>query len=303
MRPQNQTLMALIMACVMSLGFLGVYATGYYYNQNSEPETVFVSDSNMEFGAWDMTADFEDNLGYTSPQGFVMTPQYWYMKDIAYGQPEYHVIYRNNCTTVYLGNETWGGAITGYSGTPNPAPQRSLAFIPVLLPELNTYLLSNISITMSLPGDSDQTVNVFMLSVHNPYDPTTDTGYYTTIQSGGVYNSETEYSESFDLSQYQTLKIYSDAKQNPYHLLVIEVYDSLANGFSSYDLQLNIELSGVQATTWTQLEAVELVLGISIAGNVIVMAYMTDSLDFGGYRKDLPGKRGWSPKRKSGKRR
>lgn len=291
MRPQNQTLLAVIMALCMVAGFIGVYAVGYQYEQTASPERVFVSDSNMEIAEPDLTPLYL-NAGYTSFEPH--TPA-WYHRNVLSS-----VILKQNITMVYTGNNTWSGAVAGGN---TDCDGNSQLYVGVLLPFLKTTMLTEINITMTLPGDADQWLQVYVTSTHNPIQPTLDGGYNTDIALHWGANTETVFVLTHEVTPFEALKMYSGANARPYTYMAIELNDQANDGISAFNLELQVEFKGTPVLTWSLQDSINLVLGLSITGNIIVMAYMTDSLDFGGYRKDLSGKRAWSPKRKSGKRR
>lgn len=295
MRPQNQSLLALIMALCMVAGFIGVYAIGWNYDQTKTPETVFVSDSDTEFTTVDLRPSYEYR-GFTGVQAFnSLTSPMWY----GHSSISPYVWVYSNITMIYTGNNTWDGGVIATTGS----YYEDDVIIPITLPVAKSCLINSVSIKMNLPGDPDQSVAMSIGSVHNPYVAPSDDMYSTVIQPGTAYNNQVSYNHTSTLTPYQSLKIYGNANTNPLTYMTIQIIDTGHNGMSLFNLNLTVSISGTFVSTWSLQDSVNLALGLSIAGNVIVMAYMTDSLDFGGYRKDLPGKRGWSPKRKSGKRR
>lgn len=283
MRPQNQTLLALIMAFVMSLGFIGVYAVSYQYETTAQTEQVYSSDSDLEFLDWDTTLRYPE-----IPQPYGIGG---YMINAG-------VYEKTNTTPVFLGNDTWGASLIGFDPH-SPHYSNAYYYIPILITQAKTFITDTINITCTLAGEP-VTVDIYIGGVNNPDDntniPAVRLDQFTTT-------TETSFTKSFDLSSYEKLQWYSTSQQINSPTLTIVMYDTGFDGLSTYAMELKVIITGETTTTWSLQDSVNLVIGISIAGNIIVMAYMTDSLDFGGSRKDLPGKKGWSPKRKSGKRR
>lgn len=285
MKPINQTLLTLIIASVMILGFVGVYAIGYQYESTAIPETLFVSDSNTEFGMIDFNA-----LVLPAYYPAIYQPMY-YGKVSPLGN-----WIQSNITMVYTGNNTWGGAVNQQTG----AFYESQVYIPIKLDIAKTSLFSSIQIKMNLPGDADISTDVMISSIHNPVVLPGDSGYYTTIQPITPQTpSATTYNQTFPISTYQALKIYSDANANPEPYITIRIIDNLENGISAYNLNMTVEIIGTSVSTWSLQDSVNIVIGGAVVGNFVVGAFMLDSVDFRGYVKTLPGKSG---NRKKGKR-
>jgi hypothetical protein len=285
MKPINQTLLAIVISLMMVADFVGVYAVRYQYTQNSVPESIYVSDSNTEFG----TIDFQ---ALTPPTQFSAIYQPMYYAKVS---PLGNWI-QSNITMVYTGNDTWGGAVNSPAG----AYYESQVYIPIKMDIVKTCLITSISIKMSLPGDADIQTDATFLSVHNPVIVPTDFGFYTTIQPITASTpGATSYNQTLAITPYKALKIYSDANSNPETYLTIRIIDSLQNGMTPYNLNMTIEIMGTPVNTWSLQDSVNFVLGASIVGNCILLVYMSDAVDFGGYRKDLSNRSGGRRKKDS----
>ena len=289
MKPINQTLLTFIIAMMMILGFVGVYGIGYQYTQNANPELIFESDSNLEYGALDYAPYFELN-GYTSPG--LLQPMHYYRN------LQTSVLISNNFTMIYIGNNTWDGANPGL-GTGTYAD--SLTYINPLLPFVKSNLITSINLKMNLPGDADILVQSYIASHNNPILPLTDAEFQVDIQDVTNYDGETSYNETFTIKPYQALKMYSDANQNPYTYWAIEIYDSAHNGMTPYNVNLSFEFYGTPVTTWSLQDSINVVIGGSMIGNFVIGIFMLDFVDFRGTSKTLPGKSAWKPKRKTRK--
>lgn len=282
MKPVNQTLLTLIIAFTMLMGFIGVYAVGYEYEQTAIPESIFVSDSNLEFESMDLRPYYLSQ-GYTFP-GY-HNPMY-YTRDALTS-----VFEKANATMVYTGNNTWDSAIPVYDKPVGVTWGSSLVYINPALPFLDEYLITSINLKMNLPGDADINVESYIASQHNPVDIVLDVGSTTPIQTLTNYNGETEYDETFIITPYQALKMYSRAQVNPDDSYwAIEIYDSNEDEMSAYNLNMSFEFFGTPITTWTLQDSINVVIGASIIGNLIIGTFMIDSVDFGGAIKDLPKK-------------
>lgn len=276
MRPQNQTLLALLVALVMSIGFVGVYALSYEYevNQTQLSEVVWTTDSNAVFSEMDTSVSVPAMAGiqpYTL--GSYKTTSAGTIWD------------KNNATGVYLGNDTWGASMIGWASE-TPLYSSALYMIPFDVPEAKTFIADTITINITLPADI--TLQIYAGGYNTPVDSTLIT---PGVQLANVITTtETSYDEEITLSSYQKLQWYSASTQYETPDIVIYIYDTDRDGLSSYAMEVSIVIEGQSSTTWSLQDSVNVAIGGSIAINVLVMVYMSDSIDLGGSHKDLPSK-------------
>jgi len=275
MNPQNQTLLAAMVALVISTAFLGVYGVSYQYDLTESAESIEVwsTDSNIEFSEMD-TTDTYPALINVLPYGIGS-----YMRDNT------GVYHKNNCTPVYSGNDTWQASMIGFTAT-SPIYQSAYYLIPIDIPEAKTFIADKISINITFPVEP--IIFSFLIGGYNePQTILTPTGVtlsnqvpYSTGLYGGVY----------ELTSYQKLTWYNAAKNTDTPSMTIYISDppALRDGLSSFALAFNVSIEGRTITTWSLQDSVNVVLGGSIALNIIVAVYMSDAVDFGGVsRKDL----------------
>ena len=281
MKPINQTFLALIIALLMLSGFAGVYVVAWNFEQTRNVEILFESDSDVEFQEVNLDALFLDR-GYTPPG--IMHPQFYYRL------AQTSVFHQINMTMVYVGNNTWDAAVPCIDppvGETFPT-RNALVYVPVDLAFLKSVLVSSITLKMNLPGDADIEVEHYIASSPNPWVSDTQ-GTHAVIQDVTTYDGETTYDETFVINSVDALKIYAGANDplNDITYWAIEIYDVDGDGMTPYNINMEFSFSGTYVSTWTLQDTVNLVIGMSIIGNVIAGVYMTDGVDFGEVRKDL----------------
>lgn len=283
MKPINQTILTIIIALMMTSSFIGIYAIGQYYNDLAmDDQIIFSSDSDMEFSAIDLR-DLYTYYGYSFP-GYHVPCSYY--RDNA----ETYFI-QQNFTPVYIGNNTWSGAVPPVP-TPSPLPYwgGSLVYVGILMPILKSYLISSIHLKMDLPGDPEQYLVMYLASHNNPYTMS-DISYQVNmpVQWCQTY---TTIDHNYTLSSYDSLRIHSNAQINDYSYMAIEIEDMEDDGLAGFDINLQLEIYGSPVLTWSLQDSINTVLAISISANIGLIIYMTDSIDFGGVkRKDLNGRK------------
>ena len=295
MKPINQTLLTVIIAFTMIMGFIGVYAVGYTYENYETTNSIVVweSDSNMEFQSLvhEHTDDTYKNL--PNPYGVGTIKQ-----TIVGGVSFYEF---NNCTPVFTGNNTWAMTMTGFIAD---VPDYDHAFhhIPILIPEAKTFLADEVHITMTLPGDLGQTMTIYLGSNNNPeLDDLPDVDFTVLLPATNLFG-ETEYDQTFSLTSFQKLEWYGESqnKDEPGIWFYIENTNTL--GLSSVAMEISITITGVPITTWSLMDSINTVIGASIIGNVIIGTFMIDSIDFGKAIRDLPRKYRTQSASKGGKK-
>lgn len=276
MQPQNQTVLTGIIAFVLVSSFAGVYAVNYYYDSNGVTEVCMTSDSDMEFV---MGIDYEpDDL---SPWGDTSgTGSFKWSGSPSPSLTSINV--KNNCTPLYLGNDTWGTTMTGFAGE-TPSYSGAYHQISIAMPCAKTYLIENITIDMTVASGS-----TILIGVGGFNDPQIDTnvGGYTIVPYTDI-ETQTTYSETITLNNVQALGWYSIAQARDTPTLNIYLYDIDRDGLNTFALEFNMEVTGQAITTWSLQNYINLVLGVSIGFNIFIMIFMSDAVDFGGYRNDL----------------
>lgn len=278
MKPVNQTILAGIMALVMVSGFVGVYYVGEAYatDETRESETITISDSNMEivYGI-----DYEpDDL---SPWGDTYgTGSFKWSGSASPSLTSTNV--KNNATVLYLGNDTWGATMTGFTQT-TPAYNGAFHLLMIEMPVFKTHIIDEMTINMTLPTDSDTSI---VIGVGGFNTPQTDIhiGGYTLVSYLSV---NTRYDATITLNNVQKLGEYSIANQRETPTLTIAIYDIDHDGLSTYALEFEMTATGTPISTWSYADSVNTVIGASMIGNFAIGILMLDAIDFGGMKNDL----------------
>jgi hypothetical protein len=267
---------------MMSVGFIGVYVVGWQYEQNDEASTVqWVSDSNMEFQNLDTSLHTDDlYMNLPNPYGIGSFKR----NDIS-GVSYY---YQNNCTPIYVGNNTWQASMIGWEDE-DPDYIQAWYHFPIMIPEANTFIADTITISMRLPGDLHQTVQILLGANNNPEADDLSSVESIQIYPVTLHASETWFNQTFTLSMYQKLLWYSQCQNHDEKGIWIYIANgAAANGLSSYAAQMELEVTGRPVNTWSLQDTVNVVIGMSVGLNIAAMLYMSDDIDFGGVsRKDL----------------
>lgn len=277
MNPQNQTVLALIAALVLSTAFVGAYALEYQYNQSTPMTEVWVSDSNMEF------SQVDTSLTMPELDGLVMglaSYKFW-------GFPTYTSYEATNSTGVYTGNNTWAASMIGFSST-TPIYTVGSYYIPVDIPEASTFLANYIALNVTLPPE-DVLVQIYLSGYTDPATTIIDAvgvSLYSNTIDGAV---TTNFEQNFHLSTYQTLTWYNMCqKEGVTPALAVYMYDTPKDGMNSYALQMNISIKGTAVTSWSLQDSVNVAVGGAIVFNIVLGIYMTDAIDWNNIkRKDL----------------
>lgn len=284
MKPIHQSILAIIMASVMLLSFIGVYIAGYQYEtyQTENSTIMWQSDSNMQFQELDVSQSVP--LWNYTPYG-IGTFRYW--GDSLF--PTYEE--GNNCTPIYAGNNTWTASMLGFS-TGIPEPSAEYFHYPVLIPQAKTFLADTIDFTITVPA-SDGDINLLVLIGANNNPERVDFSGLSTqpILDETIGSAESTVTRSITLTTFQKLLWYqgsNNADESAMWFYVIGT-DRL-DGISSYALELTITITGVPITTWSLQDSINLVLVIGIASNIVIIIYASDGVDLNAIRKDLPGK-------------
>lgn len=282
MKPQNQTVLAVIMALIMISGFAGVYyvSAEYEAREYDLAEPVWNSDTDMLFQELDTTAS---TTGFPQPYGLGSFS--------ATGSDSNNPVSMtgNNATAVYTGNNTWSMGMTGFVGDTTPLTYMWHHY-PVVIEGASSFIADKINISFTMAGDTYQHVKILVGANNNPERAGFVGLKYFTLYEADEH-TETEFSQSFDLSTFQKMLWYDACNNADEPIIVIYIFGDSADGISSYAMELSIAITGVPTLTWTLQDSINLVLSLSIALNVVGAVYLTDGVDWGKVRNDLAKRR------------
>ena len=278
MQPQNQTVLTLIVALALSSAFIGVFALDYQYDQTTEIDEVWASDSNLEFSNIDMGLLMPDIAPITMGLGSYMF----------YGFPTYTSYTATNSTGVYLENETWGGSMIGWSEM-TPDFTSAAYFIPIDIPIAKITLIKDIYINISLPATP---IHMSIgLSGYTDPQTTIQDAIAVSLANTVPYDGTTlpYYKATYHLTTYQSLTWFNMCQKEgvtPY--IGIYMYDLARDGMPSYAMTVQMNMTGGFVNTWSLQDSVNVVVGASFVGNIALCIYMTDAIDWNNLRrKDL----------------
>jgi hypothetical protein len=285
MKAINQTLLAVIVGLCMSFSFIGVYAVGYHYDQaDGVSSEVWTSDSDMTFQELD-TSLHTDDLYKNLPNPYGVGT----FKQTMVGSIGYYE--QNNCTPVYSGNDTWTASMIGWLPD-TPDYTHAWHHLPIMIPTANTFIADMVNVSFSLPGDSDQQIQIMLGANDNPEPDDLSSVKSIVIYPVTAHASELWFNHSFDLTMYQKLLWYDYCQGRDEMGIWIYIMDGdPSDGFSSFALELSVKVTGKYVTTWSLQDSVNAVVGTGIGLNILVMVYMSDAVDFGIKRKDLRKRR------------
>lgn len=263
-------ILAIVFMLTIITGFYAVHYVADNYENGSDSTLVFTSDSGINFPTIEKLA-----YPYETPDNFTTAlelhdgiPYFSYPK-----------------TPVYLGSETWSISINSTS-----ASKDGSAFYVIELPNLENYLIDEITINQTKNNDADLKCGVSIISVNDDTftfgDPISQ--IFSTNSAG---SSSDYYNLSLDLSLGEALDVYDLAQGKERHFIRVNLADQLDDGMSAWAWEIEITITGKQIAQYNLPQQISMALLGSIILNVIVMVYMTDSVDWGGYVNDIPDKK------------
>jgi hypothetical protein len=289
-------ILTVILSFSLMMGFVGVYVVQAYYDTELTPETVFESDSDLEFGQHDY------GLGY---------PINWYY-DV---QTAYKILngadfFQYNKTAVYTGNNSWQTSVNTSTvsgvGTSN-------AFDWVMnFPNLDRFVIDNLTVSLRYPVMPDSFVGIYVihfptLTGYTEDSPIKQTLLYSDISAQTTQTSLGWYNKTLDIDLTDSLRIYDIAQETDNWFLFMTIQDKNKDGFSEGVMSINFEMNAQQISGWSIIDSLTSVIGGAFILNIIVAIFMLDAYDIGGYVRDLPNRKRKSisakPRKKSKRKR
>lgn len=274
----KQKALAFIFAIVMVLGFAVIWATAEYYESSNERELLFVSDSNTEFINSTISSDY---TYYEST--YIETHARTFKSGL---------VNHTSLTPAYLGNNTWGMTCPEYNDIPYVSVDY---YVQMDLPNLDSWIVTDFVYNFSLDETADYDGGYTFLHFDSPFPatiygsastPTAETHIATYYDFSGV----DEHNVSVSLEK--ALKIYDNSQGKEYTSLEIGfVADDPTTALDGFAYTFSVKIYGYKQTTTT----LETVLTWGLAGttilNVVVIIFMTDTYDIGGFVRDIPKRR------------
>jgi len=267
MKKQNQTMLTAFFLAVMLAGFGAVAYVSELYNTNRQIDVLFETNSNTDFPSYE----------------YINTPTYYYSTDQTSQRATDGIyVFQHNKTPIYSGNNTWAISVnaTGYSS--------NTAVYIMEIPNANNFQINYIDFEMSKNLDSDINLYVgFEFFNGNTIDVELIQDNRIFIDNNVGLISGTEYNKNISLALSDSIEIYQSANNNEHTLMYIYYVDADSDNFTPFAWEISTTIYGEQITGWSINDSIIAVLIISTIANIIIGIYMTDSIDIGGYVKDL----------------
>ena len=273
---RNQILLSFLFMIMMIGNFVTVAGITWYYENNGHENIVEIyrTDSNTDFGHVNYGVSFPVNHfdNYTSG--------YYHLA------PSTTTWLTYEKAPTYLGNDTWGISINATTH----ANANAFTIINIDLPDLNQWIITDIDINTTLPGDTDQELFVATYSKNTPIE-ITDGNLDTTLLLDASIPGLTELDEHIDVSPVNSLRIQENSKVRVNDGLHIRIRDTTNNGMGSFAFQFKVVILGTQAGGWTLQTS--LLISTTIWNILILIGviYSLDMFDVGGFVKTIKEKR------------
>lgn len=267
--------LTIVFVLSMILGFYLVHIVSASYEQIDENEVLFRSDSSTHFPQIDIV-----DIGFNSWEYWATG--YYFKTDT----PNY-----NNFTKspVYLGNNTWSYSVNGSTES-----SVQFALYVIELPNLDKWIINEMNINQTVNTDSDLTISWSITSLAKANELVYSesgirtTGLYNDVSAGG---SSIYYNVSEDIPLSTALNIHDKAQDSIQHYLLIQVYDTNQDGLGAFAWNIDMSIEGKPIDNYNLVQQLELGLGVASVINIMVIIYMTDSIDLGGTFNDIPDKK------------
>lgn len=267
----TQTVLATFFMVSMLIGFSAVAYIDYEYQQNSEPVILFESDSDA------------DTFKIDLPQSTYPIGQFYDSQNsqMAIQGTEY---IQWNRTNVYTGNNTWAMGING-TGYDNNYIRMQFA-----LPNLEDWIITSVNFTSTLSGDDIESYGVVI--IHSESSITTyDSSQGTLVYQNTGITTETELDINQAVPTNLGLRIHDYAIEPLNDATGIEFFIYMEDMADSWSFEIDLEIWGEQISNWALSDSIFGALAGATTLNVLVMLYMNDSIDIGGFSKTLKKKR------------
>jgi len=268
----NDKILTVLFVVAILIGFYLVSIVNASFENDKENELLFKTDSSTKFPVIDVInfSPYYDTW-QTGIREFIGSTYFEYAK-----------------TPVYLGNDTWV-----ISNNATIGAQSALQYI-IEIPNMDDWIISNFTFEMdksiTLPNDIEMRIGLFSIATPNVYDWDIELGsisLYTdlNVPVGQFYN------ETIDLNLAQALNIHDRSMGKAQHFIRIAINDKIGDGMDFSAFKINMEIHGKQIESYNIMQQLNLAIGIAIMINIGVIVFMTDEIDVGGFKNDIPNKK------------
>lgn len=264
-----QKLLAFVFAFVMVIGFALVYYVEAEFNDDTEDIVLFSSDTNANFLTITETSSSVWDERTTGLYSVIGSSYFTYDK-----------------SPVYIGNDTW-------TISSNVTTDSSFIQYMMELPDMDNWIMKNITLNITIPDDTDLTLFVYVYSgISENVVSATDGETQVFLDYGLSAPTNEYYNRTIDLSLAESVDLYDKAQSGVQHYIGIIIKDANLDGFdNAFSFNMRCEIVGENVETFSLNDTIVMVLIISVSMKLVTMLYMTDSIDIGGMFNDIPDKR------------
>lgn len=275
---QTQTVLATVFMVSMLLGFVAVAYIDYEYQNNGDITLLWESDSSTEFSSYNHVNMESDWFDYSCNGQFVA------FEPMPYSYCEY------NRTAVYSGNNTWT-----YSCNETFGDYRNYNTWVISLPNLKSWIITDMNITVSTPGDSGLELDFSIIyPIANELDRDRTDRLTTRLYLDYSLTTDPTETYNYDVPLNKALEIFDscNSNENIEPVLSLSTYDITPwGGISEYAYSISVEIYGEQVSGWSLSDSTFTALAGATCLNVVIVIYMTDEIDVGGYVKNIQKRR------------
>lgn len=281
---RNAVVLAFVFVVLIfaNFGAIALISLEYETDGISQLSELWVSDTDTVFPVY----DYKIGSGYQP---------YWYNLQNQYRLNHGGDFFEYNKSATYLGNDTYSFAVNGTTIDPSSGGLITLMAIP----NLNRWVIKNVTVSLFLNGDSDLNVKAIMLHFNNDIDrdnlAIVETVFHVDSSAGG----STWYNKSLTVSLAEALRIYDLAQETVNYALLISVSDKDLDGYSDHSYKFKVTVYGQQISGWSITDSLMVAVGGFAILNTIVIVFMFDKYDLMGYKKSTIGQKSTPKKKKS----
>lgn len=277
----NATMLTALFLAIMLAGFGAVAYVSYDYDLARESELVYTTNTdispngqyydlvNAPFTTWDYVSTGQLSAFTGSPYQF----------------------YTYNRTAVYSGNDTWT-----YSSNETLGNYHNNARWLFPIENIDNWIIHSVNLSFSTPSDTDLE---FVYAINYPIDNIVD--YEATYKRGVAFEhiysfspTDNHYYRNYSVplsTALEILDVSKELKDLASPVFEFSLVDKDKDGMSAFAFSMSIQIYGEKINTWSISDTLTMVIVGSGIVNVSIAVLMLDSVDIGGYVRDLPKKR------------
>lgn len=274
----NATMLTALFLAIMLAGFGAVAYVSYDYDMAKETELLYTTDSshnptgeyyelvNAPFLTWDYIATGQNSAFTGSPYQF----------------------YTYNRTAVYSGNDTWT-----YSSNETTGNFHNQARWLFPIENIENWVISSVNLSFSVPSDTDLE---FAYSITYPINNQIiyDDEYKSAVGFETIYSftpTDNHYYRNYSVPLTKALEILDSTREldgiaTP--IFEFALTDKNNDGLGAFAFSMSVQIYGEKIDTWSISDTLAVVIAGSGIVNVSIAVLMLDSVDIGGYVRDLP---------------